>query len=138
VALVAEYLVDKSALARGRRPEVVHVLGDLFERSLVATCALVDLEVLYSARQGDYGAVLAERRALVNVELDQAQADRALEVQQVLAARGQHRLPIPDLLIAAAAESARLTLLHYDADFERIAAVTGQRHEWIAPRGSLD
>ncbi|MCL4369147.1 MAG: VapC toxin family PIN domain ribonuclease, partial [Actinobacteria bacterium] len=51
--------------------------------------------------------------------------------------RGQHRLPIPDLVIAAAAESADLTVLHYDADFERIAEVTGQAHDWVVPRGSV-
>lgn len=62
---------------------------------------------------------------------------RALDVQHELARRGQHRLPIPDLIIAAAAEGAALTLLHYDADFEGIAAVTGLGHEWIASRGSL-
>jgi predicted nucleic acid-binding protein len=42
-----------------------------------------------------------------------------------------------DLLIAAAAESAGMALLHYDADFETIAAITGQPTRWIAPRGSL-
>jgi predicted nucleic acid-binding protein len=63
--------------------------------------------------------------------------DRAFEVQGLLADRGQHRLPIPDLVIAAAAESADLTVLHYDADFERIAEVTGQAHDWVVPRGSV-
>ena len=62
---------------------------------------------------------------------------RAIDVQGLLAGRGRHRLPIPDLLIAAAAESARMTVLHYDADFDAIAAVTGQDMEWVAPRGSL-
>ena len=53
--------------------------------------------------------------------------DRALEVQSVLAARGQHRAPsIPDLLIAATAELANLTVLHLDKDFELIAQVSGQ------------
>ena len=53
--------------------------------------------------------------------------DRAVEIQSVLAARGQHRAPsIPDLLIAATAELAELTLLHLDKDFELIAEITGQ------------
>lgn len=30
------------------------------------------------------------------------------------------------------------TVLHYNADFEHIAAVTGQSHAWIAARGPLD
>jgi predicted nucleic acid-binding protein len=63
--------------------------------------------------------------------------ERAIEVQGLLAARGQHRLPIPDLIIAAAAEAARMTVLHYDADFDTIASVTRQETEWVAPQGSL-
>ena len=30
-----------------------------------------------------------------------------------------------------------MTVLHYDADFDAIAAVTHQETEWVAPRGSL-
>lgn len=53
--------------------------------------------------------------------------DRAVELQTVLAGRGQHRAPsIPDLLIAATAELAELTILHVDKDFELIADITGQ------------
>jgi len=53
--------------------------------------------------------------------------DRAVELQSVLAERGHHRAPsVPDLLIAATAELAELTVLHVDKDFELIADVTGQ------------
>jgi predicted nucleic acid-binding protein len=69
--------------------------------------------------------------------LTEAVFNRAIDVQGLLAGRGRHRLPIPDLIIAAAAEAARMTVLHYDADFDAIAAVTGQEVEWVAPRGSL-
>jgi predicted nucleic acid-binding protein len=111
----------------------------MIQQGLVATGPLVDLEVLYSARSAaDYELVRVVRSGLPMVELDHGQAERALEVQRALAARGHHRLPIPDLLIAAAAESASLTVLHYDADYERIANITGQPHQWVAPRGSLD
>lgn len=55
----------------------------------------------------------------------------------MLARKGHHRLPVIDLIVAAAAESAGLAVLHYDGDFERIAEVTGQPHEWVAPRGAL-
>lgn len=56
--------------------------------------------------------------------------DRAVEVQALLADRGQHRAPsLPDLLIAAAAELAGLTVLHLDKDFDLIAEVTGQPME---------
>ena len=53
--------------------------------------------------------------------------DRAVAVQAALADRGQHRAPsIPDLLNAAAAELAQLTVLHLDQDYELIADITGQ------------
>jgi predicted nucleic acid-binding protein len=38
--------------------------------------------------------------------------------------------------VAAAAEEHDLTVVHYDADFDLIAAVTGQRCRWIVPAGS--
>jgi predicted nucleic acid-binding protein len=76
-------------------------------------------------------------RLLRGEPLDDEVLGRAFEVQGVLAERSQHRLPIPDLVIAAAAESAGLTVLHYDADFERIAEVTGQEQDWVVPRGSV-
>jgi predicted nucleic acid-binding protein len=107
------------------------------EDGLIATCAIIDLEVLYSARRlSDYEAVRAERRALDDVPLTHHVMARALDTQHALARIGHHRVAIPDLIIAAAAESTSLTMLHYDSDFERIASVTGQDHEWVAPRGS--
>ena len=60
-----------------------------------------------------------------------------MDVQELLASRGRHRLPIPDLIIAAAAETAGMTVLQYDADFDNIAAVTRQDVEGVVPKGSL-
>lgn len=65
---------------------------------------------------------------------------RALWVYERLAEQGglHHRaVKHPDLLIAAAAERAGAVVLHYDGDYDRIAAVTGQPTAWIAPRGFL-
>jgi predicted nucleic acid-binding protein len=79
--------------------------------------------------------------ALAAFELIETTADhlrRARQVQRMLAAKHQRGRKIPDLLVAAAAEGRGLTVLHYDADFDRIAAVTGQRCEWVAPAGSVD
>ena len=59
------------------------------------------------------------------------------EVQGLLAARGKHRRPIPDLAIAATAEEHGATVLHYDKDYDLIAEITGQPVEWIAPRGTV-
>ena len=78
----------------------------------------------------------SERRVMTSFPITEAVTSRALEVQHQLALRGQHPIALPDLLIAAVAELNGLTVLHYDADYERIAAVTGQPAEWIVPRGS--
>ncbi len=70
------------------------------------------------------------------VALDESCVKRALEVKAMLAERSRHRaVPLPDLLVAACAERSGLTALHYDADFERIAELTGQATRWVVPRG---
>lgn len=132
-------MVDKSALARMTHERVRERLGPIIESGEAATCSIVDLEVLFSARNQQDHETIRERRLLAydRVPLTQDVFDRAVEVQGALAKRGHHRLPIPDLIVAAAAESAGLVVLHYDADFERIAAVTGQPAEWVVPRGAV-
>ena len=136
--MTARYLVDKSALARFPRKPVGDRLRPLLEDGLVATCAIIDLEVLYSARSAaDYERTLQERRALPDAPITPDVLNTALDTQHQLAKRGQHRLAIPDLIIAAAAQAADLAVLHYDADFERIATITGQTQEWVVPRGSI-
>jgi predicted nucleic acid-binding protein len=135
----ARWLVDKSALARMPEPAVRARLEPVIEAGEAATCAIIDLEVLYSARnRNEYDAIL-HRRALAytSVPVTEEVMRRAIEIQSHLARRGQHRIPIPDLIIAAAAESAGLTVLHYDADYDRIARVTGQPTEWVVRRGSV-
>ena len=133
------YMIDKSALARMQHGQVQARIRPIIEAGEAATCAIVDLEVLYSTRNRIEHARTRARRKLAyrRVELTEAIFQRAIEVQGLLASHGQHRLPIPDLVIAAAAESASMTVLHYDADFDAIGAVTGQAMEWVAPRGSL-
>ena len=113
-------------------------LEPLLVDGLVATCGIIDLEIGFSAQTAAvHRDVRRERRSLPRARIDDEVFDRAFEVQGLLADRGQHRLPIPDVIIAAAAESADLTVLHYEADFERIAEVTGQAHDWVVPRGSV-
>lgn len=140
MALTASYLVDKSALARMRREPVRRRLAPLIEGGLAATCAVIDLEVLYSARSsGDYSAIRQRRElAYQRVPLTEATFVRALEVQAQLAKTGHHRVAIPDLIVAAAAEQAGLTVLHYDRDYDAIARVTDQPMQWVVPRGSVD
>jgi len=139
VAGVSRYLVDKSALARMTHALVRERLAPVIEAGDAATCSIVDLEVLFSARNHEEHERMRTRRRMAyeRVSLTQEIFDRAVEVQGALARRGRHRLPIPDLIVAAAAESAGLIVLHYDGDFERIAEVTGQPTEWVVPRGAL-
>ncbi|MDH4117228.1 MAG: PIN domain nuclease [Acidimicrobiia bacterium] len=138
MALTARYLVDKSALARFPMPTVETRLRPLLEDGDLATCAIVDLEVLYSSRNlADYEEIREERRSLDSAPITPEVMATAMELQHELARRGQHRVPIPDLIISAAALRSSLVVLHYDSDFERIAAVGGARHEWVVPQGSL-
>lgn len=133
------YLIDKSALARMEHPRVRARIAPIIESGDAATCAIIDLEVLYSTRNHDEHERTRARRefAYQRVVLTDGIFRRAIEVQGMLAHSGKHRLPIPDLIIAAAAEAVHMTVLHYDSDFDTIAAVTNQATEWVARRGSL-
>lgn len=136
----ARFLADKSALARVALPAVEERVAPLLFAGELATCGIVDLEMLFSASdQRDLLDELRIRRASYElVAMEQSDFDRAIEVMAKLAKKSQHRgVTIPDLLIAAVAERAGLTVLHYDSDFDRIAAVTHQKIEWVVPRGSV-
>lgn len=102
---------------------------------------MVRLELLQSARNHREFAWLRESLdVLPDCPIGPPQFQRALWVYEQLAAQGaahQRSVRHPDLLVAAAAEAAELAVLHYDEDFDRIAAITGQPVEWLAPRGSL-
>lgn len=136
----ARYLIDKSALARMPLDSVRARLAPILESGEAATCAIIDLEVLYSARGYREHEEIRQRRALAyhRIPITTTIFERAVEVQGELARSGRHRVPIPDLLIAATAESAGLIMLHYDRDFDLIAEVTGQEAEWVVPQGSVD
>jgi len=137
---VATYLADKSALTRSdSRPQVRDVIEPLLLAGRIATCGIVDLELLYSAPSPAIYSELAEvLRSMPRVPVTDDIVDRALEVQAMLASLSQHRsVPLQDLLVAACAETAGLIVLHYDADYERIATMTGQPVQWVVPRGSV-
>lgn len=137
---MATYLADKSALTRrDTRPEVRRVIEPLLLSGAIATCGIVDLELLYSASSpAVYTSLSVSLRALPRVSMTEAILDRALDVQASLAKNSQHRaVPLPDLIVASCAESAGLTVLHYDADYDRIAEITGQPTQWVLPRGSI-
>lgn len=136
----ATHLIDKSALARARVAQVGDRIEALRDAERLASCSIVDLEMTFSARSpADHESVRRSQRLLfARVPIDQDVLDRAEEVQALLARDSRHRgATIPDLVIAAAAERAGLTVLHYDADYDLIAEVTGQAVEWVVERGSV-
>jgi predicted nucleic acid-binding protein len=137
---VARYLADKSVWARLTKPTVRAAVALRVDRGLVGTCPIIDLEILYSARTGsEHDHFRAQRTAFEYFPMTDEIAQRAVEVQGLLAQRAQHRsVSIPDLLIAATAERYALTVLHYDGDYDRIATVTGQATERVVPPGTAD
>ncbi|WP_205877133.1 PIN domain nuclease [Mycobacterium camsae] len=126
----ASWLIDKSALARLAHSHEPEIWGKRIERSLVHISNLTRLEFGYSAQSGDVARREFRESPLAAMPVEYLTPkieDLALEVQLLLADRGQHRGPsIPDLIIAATAELAGSTVLHVDTDFDTIAAITGQ------------
>jgi predicted nucleic acid-binding protein len=136
-----QFLIDTSALVR--------ILRDVGVRSrweqqitagIVAICPIVELELLSTVRSKADRDELVEllRAAFAWAVVPDRTFLRAAEVQSALTDTGAHRSAgVVDLLIAATAESHRLTLLHYDGDFDQIVSVTGQRAQWLAASGDI-
>ena len=130
------WLIDKSALVRlAASPDAAEWAGRI-ERGLVRITTVTRLEVGYSARSGPGLRSGLQQPPLSSMPVEYltpAIEDRAVEVLTLLADRGQHRAPsVPDLIIAATAELAGLTVLHLDKDFDVIAAITGQPVERLS------
>ena len=135
------FCIDTSAWHHSRKPGVAQAWQRYLESDQLGICDQARLEILFSARSAtDYESLAEELSALWPIATDATTFARALEIQRRLAHVGglHHRsVKIADLVIAAAAEAANATVLHYDADYDRIAAITSQPMQWIAPRGSL-
>lgn len=134
------YLADTSVLSRATRvPAIGERLADLRRSGSLWTCDLVSLEVGYSARNhAEWATVQHVQARLHQAPITAKVTERALEVQGLLARRGHHRVALPDLVIAAAAEQAGVAVLHYDRDYVAIAETTGQPVDWVVPAGSVD
>ena len=125
----ALYLIDTSGLFRILQDKPRQAWSDQLAAGIIATCPVVELEFLYSARSlADRLEKLRLLHALFGwVPMNERAWERAAEVQQLLTEAGQHRSAGPiDLLIAATAERERLVVLCDDHDFEIVAALTGQ------------
>ena len=130
---MTNWLIDKSALVRlSSSPDAAEWAARI-ERGLVRITTVTRLEVCYSARSGPELRSGLRRPPLASMPVEYLTPvieDRAVDVLALLADRGQHRAPsLPDVLIAATAELAGLTILHLDKDFELIAGITGQPAE---------
>ena len=133
------YLVDTSALNRMNRPAVDAVLTPLVSQGAVAVSTPVLLESMFSIRAKDFERTLVTFQASMrSLPLTPQSCERAVEVQRLLGRNAQHRTAkVVDLLTAACAEVNHLTLLHYDKDYDAIAAVTGQPTMWVVPAGTV-
>ncbi len=125
---------------RDRRfPQLAEWFNAAVEAGLVLVCDLIVLELTRLAPNERRAQEVADRLAVFEaVPMPIGLWRRARETQLGLAGSGDHRrVPPADLLLAAAAEGAGVTLVHYDRDYQRIAAVSGLRHEWLVPDGAL-
>lgn len=129
------WLIDKSALVRLAVSPDAGEWADRIGRGLVRITTVTRLEVGCSARSGPDLRTGLERPPLASMPVEYltpAIEDRAVGVLTLLADRGQYRAPsVPDLIIAATAELAGLTVLHLDKDFDIVAAVTRQPVELL-------
>jgi len=138
VSSTATWLVDTSALARLSVPEVDAVLRPRIDAGRVAVAAVTWLEIGYTARsRADHQR--SQQPVLQRLQLvygTPGSERRAIDVQEQLMDVGHHRtVKLPDLLVAAIAETEGLTVLHYDADFDRVSQLTGQPTEWVSEPG---
>lgn len=122
-----------------RYPELAEWFNNEVRSGRVLVCDLVILELLRLTPNESRARALTERLgAFEIVPCPPSLWSRARSVQLAMAATGDHRrVPPADLLIAATAEAAGVPLVHYDRDYERIAAVTKQPHSWFVPDGTL-
>jgi predicted nucleic acid-binding protein len=133
------HLLDTSVLTRLREPVVREAIEERAQRGELARAGISDLEIGFSARNAAEWDRLADAvQVFALVESTAEHVGRARQAQRLLASKHQRGRKVPDLLVAAAAEARNLTVLHYDADFDLIAAVTGQSCQWVVPAGSID
>ena len=136
---MATHLVDKSAWVRlldtGVDPRWAVLLGS----GGLAVTGVSMIEILFGSRtSGEFSRDRLDLDALPRIALNERLVDRAIEVQGLMVTACTHRAPSPaDLILAACAEANGLAVLHYDKDFDLIAAVTGQPTEWLAPAGTI-
>jgi predicted nucleic acid-binding protein len=138
----AVLLADTSAWARSGQRAVRGEWSAALADGQIATCPVVELELLYSARDGtEFDQRAADLAQLRNVPITRSVTNAARQAFRTLAHQGpgHHRaVTIADLLTAACAQDAAIGVLHYDQDFDTLATALSFDSRWIAPPGSLD
>lgn len=142
------YLVDNSVIQRVHRSvEVAEAMTRLTVDGDLGSCLPQVLEEGFSARDDEehQRSIAASRQAKVFLEPSQWIANIAIQIQRRLFQAGMGRsVGVSDLQIAATAishssDQQRVTVVHYDSDFEHIATVMQEfHHQWIVPRGSAN
>ncbi len=109
-------LVDKSAYVRG--------VPDEYSEDELCLCAVIRWELLYSARSPTaYATAEQGLAAFRELRMDAETFAAAGGAQRELAQTGRHRVPVPDLLIAACAQQHGADVLHVDRHFDVLATV---------------
>lgn len=140
MAAVATHLADTSALARLRHPAVAAELGPLIDAGVVGTCGVVEFELGWATRSSaEFDQLRTDRDVGYEwLAIHDEDWRRALDVQAALwRSRRMRAVGFPDLLVAAVAERERVTVLHYDGDYDLIAEITSQSVQWVVPRGTV-
>lgn len=135
------FIVDKSAWVRVRRETALQPeWGEAARADQLRTCAITKLEILYSTRtSAEFITWDTALSALREVPISRTICNAAVAAMAELAAEsdGRHRIPMPDYLIAAAAQDVGVGVLHYDGDFDKLSRVLTFESRWIAPSGSI-
>jgi hypothetical protein len=134
-------IADTSAWARASHPLVREQWTAALRGRQIATCSIVTLELLFSTRDAREFTTLEAEQALLREVPVAVSAQRAAigSLRDLVAGgSGQHRVPIADALIAAAAQDAGVDVLHYDHHYDRLAQVLSFASVWIAPAGALE
>lgn len=140
MAAVATHLADTSALGRLRHPAVAAVLAPLMDAGVVVTCGAIEFELGWATRgSAEFDQLRIDRDTGYEwLAIHDEDWRRALDVQAALWRSGRIRaVGFPGLLVAAVAERERVTVLHYDGDYDLIAEVTSQPVRWVVPRGTV-
>lgn len=134
------YLIDKSVISRLHIPEISKCIKRIGNNREVATCGIIEIEIMYSARNNnEFNEILLDRTLSYEwIPTFDSDLKRAIEVQGMLSQNGYLRaISIPDLIIAVIAERTKNIILHYDKDFDLLSEMINIKTEWVVEKGTV-